>query len=96
MLVAPVLASFFQAAELHGVATAQEKLWSTSSFDSIAAPSRLEALDLSEHLDRCRRSRGSLFAALCLAERVGMFMASRAITTMALVALSGGILTLLL
>ncbi len=62
----------------------------------MAAPSRLESLDLSEHLDRCRRSRGSLFAALCLAERVQMFMVSRAITTMALAALSAGILFALL
>jgi hypothetical protein len=64
--------------------------WSTSSFGSAADISPLDSLDLSEHLHRCRRSRGALFAALCLADTVCKFLAPRLVTTLAVLALVVG------
>jgi hypothetical protein len=65
--------------------------WSTSSFGSAADTSSVDSLSLSEHLDRCRRSRGALFAALCLADAVYKFLAPRLVTTVAVLALLVGV-----
>ena len=50
----------------------------------------LDSQDLIEHLDRCRRSRGSLFHALCLADTVDRFLAPRVVTILVVVALLVG------
>ncbi len=54
---------------------------STSSFAAAADTSPLELFDLGEHMQRCRRSRGRPFAALCLSDSVGRFLAQRFMTT---------------
>ena len=52
--------------------------WSTSSFGD--APD-LSLGSLGEHLSRCKRSRGPLFALQGLAETLDEFLAARFITT---------------
>ena len=64
--------------------------WSTSSFGSAPDASPLDSLDLSEHLDRCRHSRGALFASLCLADTAYKLLAPRLVTTLAVLALVVG------
>jgi hypothetical protein len=85
MLVAPL-----QALVQNEFRTTPAAGWSTSSFGSTADISPLESLDLSEHIDRCRRSTSALFAALCLADSVCKFLAPRLITTLAVFALVVG------
>ena len=70
--------------------------WSTSSFADAADTSPLELFDLGEHLQRCRRSRGRLFAALCLSDAVERFVAPRFMTTMVAIALLCALLSALL
>jgi hypothetical protein len=69
--------------------------WSTSSFADAADTSPLELFDLGEHLQRCRRSRGRLFTALCVSDAVDRFLARRFITTMTAIALLSTLLAML-
>jgi hypothetical protein len=50
----------------------------------------VELLDLRDHFDRCRKSSGKLFAALCLSDRMNSFLAPRFMTTLAVIALIAG------
>jgi hypothetical protein len=55
--------------------------WSTSSFGDAPDVSPVELGALSEHLGRCKRSRGPLFALQCFAQTLDEFLAPRFITT---------------
>ena len=50
----------------------------------------LDLMDLSEHLDRCRRSSGPLFKTLCLTDTIDKFLAPRMVTTLVVIALLSG------
>ncbi len=67
--------------------TPGDSCWSTSSFANAADTSPLELFDLAEHLQRCRRSRGRLFGALCMSDSVDQFLAQRFMTTVVVSAL---------
>ena len=69
--------------------------WSTSSFAGATDMSPLEMFDLREHLQRCGRLRGRLFAAKCWLESVDRFLAPRFMTTMVVLALLGAPLLML-
>ena len=62
-------------------------VWSTASFGQAVDTSPMELSALGAHLDLCRGSRGALFAMRCSAERMNTFVASRFVTTVAVVAL---------
>ena len=55
--------------------------WSTSSFGDAPDLSPTEMVSLGEHLGRCKRPRGPLFALQGLAEALDEFLAPRFITT---------------
>jgi hypothetical protein len=74
---------------------ADVRRWSTSSFGTAADTSPRELADLSQHLDRCRRLRGRLFPALCLSDKVSLFLAPRFMTTLVAIVLLGSVLVLL-
>ena len=70
--------------------------WSTASFGSSADTSSMELFALGEHLDLCKGCRGRLFALRCVAEAVDRFVAARVVTTLTLLALAMGAVSLLL
>ena len=55
--------------------------WSTSSFGDAPDVSPMELGSLREHLGRCKRPRGPLFALQGFAETLDEFLAPRFITT---------------
>ncbi|MFY9810457.1 hypothetical protein [Aquabacterium sp.] len=57
-------------------------VWSTSSMGQEADTSPMELAALSQHLGRCQRNQGRLFAMRCHGETVGRFVASRVVTTL--------------
>lgn len=57
-------------------------VWSTSSLGQEADTSPMELAALSQHLGRCQRNQGRLFALKCHGETVGRFVASRVVTTL--------------
>jgi hypothetical protein len=69
--------------------------WSTASFGSSADTSSTEWLALGEHLDLCQGSRGRLFALQCVAEAVNGFVAARVVTTLTILALLIGAVSLM-
>ena len=71
-----------------------DQRWSTASSDHTADTSPMELSALGEHLDRCKGSRGRLFALHCVAETMHGFVAARLITTVVAVALLIGIVLL--
>jgi hypothetical protein len=90
MLVAPLPATFQPAvkASVRRLSRSTgEGGWSTSSFGVVAETSPVELSELSEHLDRCRRSSGRFFSALCLSDRLQSFLAPRVVTTLIVIAL---------
>lgn len=87
MFVAVAPVSLALRAEMSVSLAPEVKGWATSAFGSAADTRPLDSLDLGAHLDRCRRSRGTLFPALCLADAVESFLAPRVFTTLAAVAL---------
>jgi len=87
MFVAAAPVSLALRAEMSVSLAPEVKGWATSAFGSAADTRPLDSLDLGAHLDRCRRSRGTLFPALCLADAVESFLAPRVFTTLAAVAL---------
>jgi hypothetical protein len=70
--------------------------WSTASFGSSANALQMELLALAEHLDLCKGCRGRLFALQCVVEAVDRFVAARVVTTLTLLALAIGGVSLLL
>ena len=70
--------------------------WSTASFGSTADTSPVELFALGEHLDLCKGCRGRLFALQCLAEAVTGFVAARVVTTLTMLALVIGAVSLVL
>jgi len=70
--------------------------WSTASFGDGADTSPLDLSVLGDHLDLCKGSHGRLFALQCAAEAMNGFVATRFVTTLAVVALLIGVSTLVL
>ena len=61
--------------------------WSTSSSDHSTDTSPMELSALGEHLDRCKGSRGRLFALRSFADVLNGFVAARFVTTLVVVVL---------
>ncbi len=59
--------------------------WSTASFGDDAQTSPMELSALGSHLHTCRSATGRLFAARCVADTLHGFVASRMVTTVAVV-----------
>jgi hypothetical protein len=98
MLVVPLHRFFKPAVETPALRTGRAPGlggWSTSSFGEAADTSPLELFELSEHLDRCHRSRGRLFSALCLSDSVSRFLAPRFMTTLVAAAVLASLLAML-
>jgi len=70
--------------------------WSTASFGDAADTSPLELSALGEHLDLCKVSQGRLFGLHCAAEWMNGFVAARLVTTLVVVALLIGLVSLVL
>lgn len=70
--------------------------WSTASFGDGADTSPIDLSALGEHLDLCRKSRGRLFAFHCVAQNLHGAVASRFVTTLVIVALLIGSISLVL
>jgi hypothetical protein len=68
--------------------------WSTASLRSTADTSKAEWFALGEHLDLCQGCRGRLFALHCMAEAVNGFVAARVVTTLTMLALVIGAVSL--
>ena len=70
-------------------------LWRTASFGDAPDTSPMELAALGEHLDRCIGSRGRTFNLRCLADSLNDFLASRFVTTLVVVSILLGGLSLL-
>lgn len=68
--------------------------WSTASFGDSPGTSPMELSALGEHLDSCRGSHGRLFALQCAAHAVHGFVAARFVTTLVVLALLIGLVSL--
>lgn len=68
--------------------------WSTASFGASADTSPMELSALGEHLDLCRGAHGRLFALRCVAQTMHGFVAARFVTTLLVVALLIGLVSL--
>jgi hypothetical protein len=62
--------------------------WSTASFGASAATSPLELSALGAHLTSCQGSHGRLFSMQSVAQTLHGFVATRFVTTLALLTLS--------
>lgn len=65
--------------------------WSTASFDGAVGASVVESTALGDHLVMCRALRGRLFGLHCAAEAVEAFVATRFVTTVAVLTLILGL-----
>jgi hypothetical protein len=68
--------------------------WSTASFGGNADTSPMELSALGDHLGRCKQHHGGLFAVRCGVDLVHGFVASRFVTTLAVLTLLIGALLL--
>ncbi|MDD5335181.1 MAG: hypothetical protein PHS32_15730 [Rhodoferax sp.] len=68
--------------------------WSTASFGDNPGTSPMELSALGEHLDLCRGAHGRLFALQCAAHTVQGFVATRFVTTLVVLALLIGLVSL--
>ena len=64
--------------------------WNTSSFGSAPGTSSLDVSALGHHLDNCHGLRDPWFALHCLADTMQGFVATRFLTTLAVVVLISG------
>lgn len=65
--------------------------WSTASFGHATGATLLDQSALRQHLDLCRKSCGRLFALQRGAETMHGFLASRFVTTLAMIAFFIGV-----
>ena len=68
--------------------------WSTASFGDAATTSPAELSALGKHLHLCRGSHGRLLALRCAAASLHGFVAARFVTTLVVVTLLIGLVTL--
>ena len=68
--------------------------WSTASFGDATDTSPIELSVLGEHLDACTPAHGRWFALQCGVERMNCFVTARVVTTLALVALLMGLMSI--
>ena len=68
--------------------------WATSAFDEEADTSPVELSALGAHVDRCNGSRGRWFAIQCAADSLLSFVAPRLVTTVVVVALVFGVVSI--
>ena len=72
------------------------RFWSTASFGGNADASSMDQMLLGDHLGVCKGPNGHFFALHCLVESVRGFLAARFVTTVLLLALLIGIMTMVL
>ncbi len=70
--------------------------WSTASFGDAADASPLELSALGAHLELCQRSHGRLFSLQCAAQTMHGFVVGRFVTTVVVVALLIGVISMVL
>lgn len=68
--------------------------WSTASFGDTADTSPVELSALGAHLELCQKSHGRLFFLQCAVQTMHGFVVGRFVTTVVLVALLIGVLSL--
>ena len=68
--------------------------WATASLDDAADTSPMELSALGAHVDRCKGSRGRMFALQCAADSAIAFIAPRFVTTAVIVAIVFGVVSL--
>ncbi|NDP40039.1 MAG: hypothetical protein GZ093_15020 [Rhodoferax sp.] len=68
--------------------------WSTASFGNTAETSPMELSALGAHLELCRRAHGPLFFLQCAAQTMHGFVVGRFVTTVVVVALLIGVLSM--
>ncbi len=83
----PLSASVIDSATVH-------RDWATSSHSDAADTSPGELMALGVHVDHCNGSRGRWFALQCAADSVLGFMAPRLVTTMVVLAVVFGVLSI--
>ena len=71
-----------------------QRSWATSAFPEAADSAPMDLSALGEHVDHCNGSRSRWFALQCAADRVSAFVAPRLVTTVVLVALAFGVVSL--
>jgi len=83
----------------HAVASTASRLskrrWATASFADTADTTPMELSALGAHVDRCKGSRGRMFALQCAADSLIGFIAPRFVTTAVIVAIVFGIASLI-
>jgi hypothetical protein len=70
--------------------------WSTASFGNTAETSLMELSALGAHLELCQRSHGRLFFLQCAAQTMHGFVVGRFVTTVVVVAILIGVLSMVL
>ena len=70
------------------------RAWATASHADAADTSPGELLALGVHVDRCNGSRGRFFSLQCAADSVLGFMAPRLVTTVVVLAVALGVLSI--
>lgn len=70
--------------------------WSTASFGNAADTSPMELSALGAHLELCQRSHGRLFFLRCAAQTMHGLVVGRFVTTVVVVALLIGVLSMVL
>ena len=68
--------------------------WSTASFGNTAETSPMELSALGAHLELCQRAHGRLFFLQCAAQTMHGFVVGRFVTTVVVVALLIGVLSM--
>lgn len=68
--------------------------WTTASYGDAADTSPMELAALGAHLDLCRETNHRLFTLRCVAEATNGFISARFVTTLALVALVAGLVSI--
>lgn len=70
--------------------------WNTASFGDAADTSPTDLSALREHLELCQRSRGRLFGLHCVAQSMRGFVVARIVTTLVVLALLIGAISMAL
>jgi len=72
------------------------KSWSTSSFGGSVDTSAMDLSALGDHLGLCKSPSGPLFALHCAVQFMHGFIVSRVVTSVVLVAVAAGVLSVAL
>jgi len=69
--------------------------WATAAVDSAADTLPMELSALGAHVDRCNGSRGRMFGLRCAADAFTGFVAPRLVTTLVVVLIAFGVISLI-